>query len=65
VSMDKTLRVWDLKSSLALATFTCGAALHCCTFANAHKILAGDAGGQLHFLLLEEGTQGDARTAAL
>jgi len=64
-SYDKTLKVWDLESGLALATFTCDAALLCCTFANTHKILAGDAGGRLHFLLLDQGTQGDARTAAL
>jgi hypothetical protein len=64
-SWDQTLKVWDLESGMALATFTCDAGLHCCTFANAHKIVAGDALGRLHFLLLEEGIQEDARTAEL
>jgi WD40 repeat protein len=64
-SGDHTLKVWDLASGMVLATFTCDAPLLCCTFASAHKILVGDAGGRLHFLLIEEGTPGDARTAAL
>jgi len=53
-SYDKTLKVWDLESGLVLATFTADASLYCCTFADSHKILAGDAGGHLHFLQLVE-----------
>ena len=58
-SNDNTLKVWDLETGRALATFTCDAAPQCCSFANAQKIVAGDAAGRLHFLLLDEGTQGD------
>jgi WD40 repeat protein len=52
-SEDKTLRVWDLETGLALATFNCDASAQCCTFASNRQIIAGDAVGRLHFLLLE------------
>jgi WD40 repeat protein len=54
-SYDKTLKVWDLESGEALVTFTCDAAALCCAFSDPLKlILAGDAGGHVHFLHLEE-----------
>jgi len=52
---DKTLKVWDLESGEVLATFTCDGAAFCCAFSDALKlIVAGDAGGHVHFLQLEE-----------
>jgi WD40 repeat protein len=54
-SDDKTLKVWDLNTGDILSTFTCDGATRCCAFSDALKlIVAGDAGGHLHFLRLEE-----------
>jgi hypothetical protein len=54
-SGDKTLKVWDLETGEALATFTCDYAWSCCAFSDPLKlILAGDAGGHVYFLHLEE-----------
>ena len=53
-SRDKTLKVWDLETGLPLATFHCDASARCCTFASNQTIVAGDDGGHLHFLQLEE-----------
>ena len=54
-SEDNTLKVWDLETGEVLATFTCDGAAHCCAFSEALKlIVAGDAGGHVHFLRLEE-----------
>ncbi len=39
---------------MLFATFHCDAGARCCTFAGNQKIVAGDAGGHLHFLQLEE-----------
>jgi WD40 repeat protein len=52
-SSDATLRLWDLEAAVNLATFTCDAALACCTFASADRILAGDTAGRIHFLKVE------------
>jgi WD40 repeat protein len=53
-SGDKTLKVWDLETGEALVTFTCDGAGLCCAFSDPLKlILAGDAGGHVHFLHLE------------
>jgi WD40 repeat protein len=52
-SDDNTLKVWNLESGMLLATFTCDAPARCCAFAGARKIVAGDAGGRVHFLSLE------------
>ena len=54
-SEDNTVKVWDLETGEVLATFTCDSAAYCCAFSDALKlIVAGDAGGHLHFLRLEE-----------
>jgi WD40 repeat protein len=53
-SWDKTIKLWDLETGVAIATFDCDAVPQCCAFAGDRKIAAGDAGGQLHFLLIEE-----------
>jgi WD40 repeat protein len=52
-SYDHTLKVWDLKTGLPLATFHCDASVNCCAVAGP-LILAGDAAGRVHFLLLVE-----------
>ncbi len=49
------MKLWDLETGEVLATFTCDAAAYCCAFSEALKlIVAGDQGGHLHFLRLEE-----------
>jgi len=53
-SEDKTLKVWDLDSGLLIATFHCEAIALCCAFADEHRIVAGDAGGRVYILSLEE-----------
>jgi len=53
-SDDNTVRLWDLETGEVMATFTCDWPAHCCAFSEALKlIVAGDAGGHLHFLKLE------------
>ena len=54
-SDDKTLKVWKLETGEVLATFTCDSGANCCAISDALKlIVAGDAGGHVHFLRLEE-----------
>jgi WD40 repeat protein len=53
-SDDSTLKLWDLETGVALATFHCDASAACCAIADAHTVIAGDAGGRLHFLRIEE-----------
>ena len=59
-SRDHTLKVWDLETGLPLPTFHCDAYPTCCAFADAPQsadeqmVIAGDALGRLHFLLIEE-----------
>jgi WD40 repeat protein len=56
-SSDRTLKLWDLRTGEALATFTCDSRASCCAYSDALKlIVAGDAGGHVHFLRLEEPT---------
>jgi WD40 repeat protein len=46
VRKDKTLKVWNLETGEALATFACDGATSCCAFSDALKpIVAGDVGG--------------------
>jgi WD40 repeat protein len=51
---DGVLQVWDLESGVGLATFHCEATAHCCAFATPNLIVAGDEGGRVYFLALEE-----------
>jgi WD40 repeat protein len=53
-TIDKTLETWDLETGAMIATFTCDAVVECCACIDAHKILAGDAGGQMYWLELME-----------
>ena len=53
-SNDRTLKVWDLASGDVLATLTCDAGVMSCASAGENLIVAGDSGGHLHFLRLEE-----------
>jgi WD40 repeat protein len=53
-SADHTLKLWDAETGTTLAAFTCDASATSCVFVNEDTILAGDAGGHLHFLRLEE-----------
>ena len=54
-SDDRTVKVWDLETGEVLATFTGDWPAHCCAFSDAlNLIVAGDAGGHVHFLRLEE-----------
>jgi hypothetical protein len=52
-STDRTLKVWDLETGEVIATFSADASMHCCAFATNQTVVAGDAGGHLHFLKLE------------
>jgi WD40 repeat protein len=52
-SIDKTLKVWDLESGGCIATFHADAGVFCCGFIG-RTIVAGDGGGRVHFLRLEE-----------
>ena len=53
-SRDRTLKLWDLESGDPQVIFHADAALTCCAFATPKTIVAGDMGGHLHFLALEE-----------
>jgi WD40 repeat protein len=53
-SVDKTLKVWNLETGLCIATFHCDAPAWCCACAAPNRIVAGDAGGRVYFLALEE-----------
>ena len=49
------MKVWDLQTGECLTTFTCDSTAHCCAWSDALKlIVAGDSGGHVHFLKLEE-----------
>jgi len=53
-SLDRTLKVWELDTGLLLATFQCDAPARCCAFVDDRRIVAGDAGGRVYILSLEE-----------
>ena len=53
-SDDHTLKLWDLGAEEPFATFTCDTAVLSCAFFGDDKLIAGDAGGRVHFLSLEE-----------
>jgi WD40 repeat protein len=53
-SWDKTLRVWDADTGAQLAVFRAEWPLQCCAVTPAGRtIVAGDAGGVVHFLRWE------------
>ncbi len=53
-SSDKTLQVWDFETRDVIATFTGESAINCCAVApDDVTIVAGDEGGNMHFLRLE------------
>jgi WD40 repeat protein len=53
-SEDKTLKVWDLDTGVLIATFQGDAAMRCCACADPRHIVAGDDGGRVLLLVLEE-----------
>jgi WD40 repeat protein len=54
VSSDNALKVWDLGTGLVITAFHCDAYPLCCGFADNRRIVAGDGGGRLYILSLEE-----------
>ena len=55
VSPDNTVKLWNLETGEVVATFICDRWASCCAFSDALQlIVAGDTGGHLHFLRLEE-----------
>ena len=52
-SFDQTLKVWDVETGEVTATFTCDDPACCCAFVT-DRFVAGDVGGHVHFLRLEE-----------
>ena len=55
-SWDKTLKVRDLETGMVVATFRAdGNMLACAVAPDGRTFVAGDSGGQVHFLRLEEG----------
>ena len=57
-SDDQTLKVWDVETGEVTAAFTCDGAANCCAFIT-DRFVAGDSGGQVHFLRLEEPNPGN------
>lgn len=53
-SSDARLKVWDVGTGRIVATLHCDAPARCCAFADAKRIIAGDEGGRVYFLALEE-----------
>ena len=63
-SLDNTVKVWDLETGVPLATFTCDTPACCCLFLNNRDVVAGDAGGRVHFLRLEGAAKHQTMTPA-
>jgi WD40 repeat protein len=53
-AVDHSVMLWDLDTGLRIATFHCEASAGACTFVDQNRIVAGDGGGRLYFLVLEE-----------
>jgi len=53
-SWDHTLKVWHLDTGLLIATFHCDGTAYCCACADEGRIVAGDGGGHVYILRLEE-----------
>ncbi len=52
-SGDKTLKVWELETGSAIATFVCDSPLRCCACGNDLAVVVGDDAGHVHFFSLE------------
>ncbi len=53
-SWDKTLKVWDLETGALICTFNCEGCVDCAAVApDGRTFVAGDAGGRVYFLRLE------------
>ena len=60
-SGDQMLKVWDVETGEALATFICDSKARCCVFSDVLQlVVAGDAGGRVHFLHLRRLLSSDA-----
>jgi WD40 repeat protein len=53
-SRGETLNVWDLETGAAVTAFSCEDNACCCACAAPNLIVAGDEGGRVYFLALEE-----------
>ena len=54
-SFDNTLKVWEVERGSVIATFTIDGRARCCALSERDKlVIAGDAGGRVHFLRSEE-----------
>jgi WD40 repeat protein len=53
-SWDSTLKVRNLETGAAVVTFCFEAFAACCAFGDRRRIVAGDRGGHVYFLALEE-----------
>src|SRR5215831_6293369 len=53
-SWDHALKVWDVDGGRSVGTFTCDDGVLCCAFIGDDRLIAGDAGGHLHILCIEE-----------
>ncbi len=53
-SSDNTLKVWDLETGALIGTFNCEGIVDCAAVAtDGRTVVAGDAGGRVYFLRLE------------
>jgi WD40 repeat protein len=59
-SWDNKLKVWNPDTGQLIATFHCDSFARCCAFTDKQRIVAGDGGGRVHLLSLEES---DSRAA--
>jgi len=59
-SDDHTLKVWDLETGEEIASFCCDASIGACSLSQRSGLLvvAGDSGGRMHFLQLENVMRG-------
>jgi WD40 repeat protein len=53
-SDDNTLKVWNPDTGLLIATFYCEATTRCCAWVDQQRVVAGDNGGRVYFLVLEQ-----------
>ena len=53
-SRDGMLKVWDLETGQQILAFHCDSPADCCAFADERRFVAGDDGGRVYFLALEE-----------